>query len=129
MQKQLVHILHLISSYLQKRHQTEEEEEFMSRVPCSNAVGSLMYAIVCTRPDIAHAVSVVSRYMANLRKAHWQTVKWILRYLKGSTSIGLVFGRGINGVIGHVTGFCDSDYVGDLDHRRSLTCLYFHSWR
>ena len=47
----------------------------MSRVPYSNIVGSLMYAMVCTRTDIAHAVSVVSRYMANLGKAHWHTVK------------------------------------------------------
>ena len=76
-------------------------------MPYSNAVGSLIYAIVCTTPDIAHAMSVVSSYMANLGKAHWQAVKWILRYLKGSTDIGLVFGRGTNGVIGHVTGFCD----------------------
>ena len=60
-----------------------EEEEFMSRVPCYNVVESLMYAMVWIRPDIAHVVSVVSSYMANLGKAHWQVVKWFLRYLKG----------------------------------------------
>ena len=48
--------------------QTEEEVEHMFRVPYSSAVGSTMYAMVCTRPDISQAVSVVSRYMANIGK-------------------------------------------------------------
>ena len=115
--------------------QTEEEEEFMSRVPYSNVVGSLMYAMVCTRLNIAHSVSVASHYMANPGKAHWQAVKWILRYLKGSIDIGLVFGRGTNRVIGHVIGFCDSDCASDLNHRRFLHGYIFTlggsaiSWR
>ena len=58
---------------------TDEEREYMSRVPYSNAVGSLMYAMVCTRPDISQAVGVVSRYMHDPGKGHWQAVKWILR--------------------------------------------------
>jgi len=41
-------------------------------------VGSLMYAMVCTRPNIAQAVRVVSRYMSNPRKEHWKAVRWIL---------------------------------------------------
>jgi hypothetical protein len=56
----------------------------MSRVPYSLAVGSLMYAMVCTRPDIAHAVGVVSMYMNNTGKEHWEAVKWILGYLRGT---------------------------------------------
>jgi hypothetical protein len=62
---------------------TQEEIEYMSRVPYSSIVGSLMYAMVCTRPDIAHAVEVVSKYMKNPGKEHWEVVKWILRYLIG----------------------------------------------
>ena len=54
---------------------TEEEREYMSKVPYSNAVGSLMYAMVCTRPDISHAVGTVSRYMHNPGKEHWKAVK------------------------------------------------------
>ena len=57
---------------------SKEEKEYMSHVPYSSAVGSIMYAMVCTRPDISHAISVVSRYMANPSKEHWQAVKWIL---------------------------------------------------
>jgi hypothetical protein len=55
--------------------QTQEEIEYMSRIPYSSAVGSLMYAMVCTRPYIAHAVGVVSRYMKNPSKEHWEVVK------------------------------------------------------
>jgi hypothetical protein len=54
---------------------TQEEIEYMSRVPYSSTVGSLMYAMVCTRPDIAHAVGVVRRYMNNPGKEHWEVVK------------------------------------------------------
>lgn len=63
----------------------------MSRVPYACAVGSLMYAMVCTRLDIAHAVSVVSRYMSKLDKEHWKVVQWILRYLRGTSKYGLMF--------------------------------------
>jgi ATP-binding cassette subfamily B (MDR/TAP) protein 1 len=48
--------------------------EYISRVPYSSAVGSLMYAIVCSRPDLSHAMSLVSRYMANPGKEHWNVV-------------------------------------------------------
>jgi len=50
--------------------QTDEEKCYMSRVPYALAVGSLMYAMVCTRPDIAHAVGVVSRFLSNSAKEH-----------------------------------------------------------
>ena len=71
---------------------THEEIEYMSRVPYSLAVGSLMYAMVCARPDIAHAVGVLSRYMNNLGKEHWEEIKWILRYLRGTVTHALCFG-------------------------------------
>ena len=47
----------------------------MSKVPYASAIGSLMYAMVCTRPDIAHAVGVVSRFMSRLGNQHWEAVK------------------------------------------------------
>ena len=70
---------------------TEEVQEYMSKVPYSNAVGSLMYAKVCTRPDISQAVGTVSRYMHNPGKEHWQAVKWILRYIQKTLDVGLIF--------------------------------------
>eukprot|EP01018_Ginkgo_biloba_P007114 Gb_02705 [translate_table: standard] len=65
---------------------------YMSKVSYSSVVGSLMYAMVCTRMDIAYAVGVVSRFMNNLGKEHWEAVKWILRYLRGTTAQALCFG-------------------------------------
>ena len=56
----------------------------MQRVSYASACGSLMYAMVATRPDIACAVGVVSRFMANPGKAYWNAVKSIMRYLKGT---------------------------------------------
>jgi len=61
--------------------QSSEEEEEMSRVPYASAVGSLMYVMVCTRPDFSYAVNTISRFMSNPRKQYWKAVKWVLRYL------------------------------------------------
>ena len=63
----------------------------ISHVPYSGAVSSFMYAMVCTRPDLSYAVSMVSCYMHNLSKDHWEVIKWILRYVKGPLYICLVF--------------------------------------
>ncbi|KAL6345828.1 hypothetical protein AAG906_017584 [Vitis piasezkii] len=70
-----------------------------------------MYAMVCSQPDIAHSVSVLSKFMANSSREHWNGVKWLLRYVKGSLG-----GAGI-------TGYVDLDYAGDLD-KRKLTKSY-----
>jgi len=55
----------------------EVEKTNMSRVPYASTVGSLMYAMVCTRPNIAHAVGTVSRFLSNPGREHWNAVKWI----------------------------------------------------
>ena len=60
----------------------EAERMEMSRVPYASAVGSLMYAMICTRPDIAQAIGTVSRFMEDLENEHWNIVKMILRYIK-----------------------------------------------
>jgi hypothetical protein len=67
------------------------EEEDMSRVPYASVVGSLMYAMVCTRLDIAHVVRFLSRYMSKPGREHWTTVKRVFRYLRGTTSYGLCY--------------------------------------
>nr|GEY66996.1 zinc finger, CCHC-type [Tanacetum cinerariifolium] len=94
--------------------------ETMSKVPYANAVGSLMYLMVCTRPDIAYAVSVVSRYLANPGKNHWEAVKWILKYLHDTVNVGLVYGTNRGNHV-DVIGFVDSDYAKDPDKSRSIT--------
>ena len=101
--------------------QSVEEEEYMVKVPYSNAIGSIMYAMVCTRPDISQAVSVVSRYMSRPGKTHWQAVKWILIYLQGTSDVCLEFGKNRDTLVGYV----NSDYAADLDKRRSLAGYVF----
>ena len=71
---------------------SDEEIRDMSKVPYASAVGCLMYAMVCTRPDLAQAVSQVSKYMSNPGREHWNACKWILRYLRGTADHGIMFG-------------------------------------
>ena len=66
----------------------------MSNVPYSSATGSLMYAMVCSRPDLAHAVGVVSRFLSNPGREHWNAIKWILIYLHDTSDLKLCFGGG-----------------------------------
>lgn len=112
---------------------TDDQKKQMEGIPYANAVGALMYAMVCTRPDISHAVSMVSRYMHNPGKGHWQAVKWILRYIHGTVDVGLKFQR--DDMSKQLVGYVDSDYAGDLDKRRSTTGYVFTlaggpvSWR
>ncbi|KAH9768967.1 Integrase catalytic domain-containing protein [Citrus sinensis] len=111
---------------------SQEECDYMARVPYTSILGSLMYAIICTRPDISQAVSMVSRYMHNPGKNHWLAVKWILRYLYGTVDVGLLFKKDCGQ---QCVGYCDSDFVGDLDKRRLTTGYVFTlgrgliSWR
>ncbi|GJV97282.1 retrovirus-related pol polyprotein from transposon TNT 1-94 [Tanacetum coccineum] len=94
----------------------------VSKVPYANAVGSLMYLMVCTRPYIAYAASVVSRYMANPGKNHWEAVKWIFKYLRGTANVGLVYGIDRGNHV-NVTGFVDSDYAKDPDKEAKYMAL------
>ena len=66
----------------------------MTKVPYASVVGSLMFVMVCTRPYIGYVVGVVSRYMSNPGREHWPAVKWILQYLKCTSSVCLQFGAG-----------------------------------
>ena len=87
---------------LSSRHSpsTDKEKEDMRRVPYASAVGSFMYAMVCTRPDIAYAVGVVSRFLSNPGRQHWEAIKWIMRYLRGTSKLKLTFGSGKPVLIG-----------------------------
>ena len=78
----------------------------MSTVPYALFIGSLMYAMVCTRPDIAHAVGVLSRYTSHPIIEHWNAIKWILRYLRGTSSKCLHFG----GSTTYLHGYVDSKF-------------------
>jgi hypothetical protein len=99
----------------------------MSHVPYVSAVGSLMYAMVCTRSDIAHAMGVLSMYMSKPGKEHWIAVKRVFRYLRGTASYGLCYeGRPRLDRVVDIQGFVDADWVGDLDRRRSTSEYVFN---
>ncbi|XP_073120377.1 pyruvate kinase, cytosolic isozyme-like [Henckelia pumila] len=80
--------------------------------------------MVCSRPDLAYAISVVSRFMANPRTYHWEALKWILRYLINTTGLGLKFEKQQD-EIDPVVGYVDSYFAGNLDTRKSLTGYVF----
>ncbi|KAL8133698.1 hypothetical protein AgCh_008946 [Apium graveolens] len=86
-------------------------------------VGSLMYATVCTRPDIAHAVEV-SIFMSNLGREHWEAVQWLLRYLKGTSKVALALSFSKKDVI--LEELFDADLGGCLDTRKSLKQFWIH---
>ena len=77
--------------------------------------------MVYTRPDVAHAVSVLSRHMSRLGKQHWEAVKWILRYLRGLTDICLYF----TGASLKLQGYVDTDLASDINSRKSTTGFVF----
>nr|GFB50403.1 retrotransposon protein, putative, Ty1-copia subclass [Tanacetum cinerariifolium] len=71
---------------------SDEEKAYMKKVPYASAVGSIMYAVRCTRPDVAFSQNLVSRYQQNPRKLHWVAVKHILKYPRNTKDMFLVYG-------------------------------------
>ncbi len=92
------------------------------RLQYQSAVGWLMYAMLGTRPDIAFAVSIVSRYASNPDSLHWQAVKRIFRYLKRSLKLQLTFWEPLQ----VLSGYSDADWAGDYDTRRSTSGFVFN---
>ncbi|XP_062085779.1 secreted RxLR effector protein 161-like [Humulus lupulus] len=84
-------------------------------------IGSLIY-LTLTRPDILYAVGVASRYMHHPKKPHLEAVRRMLRYVKDTINYGLVYKKGDEVKI---VGYCDTDYAGDYDTRRSSTGYVF----
>ena len=100
---------------------TPQEEEDMRRVPYASVVGSLMYAMLCTRPDICYAIGIVSRYQSNPGLAHWIAVKHILKYLMRTRNYMLIY----SGVDLNPMGYTDSDFMSDKDNRKSTSGSVF----
>jgi hypothetical protein len=100
----------------------ELERESVKNIPYASAVGSLMYAQVCTRPDIAYAVSVLSRFQSNPGQEHWKAAKKVMRYLKKTEGYMLTFQRS-NHL--EVVGYSDSDFAGCQDDLKSTSGYVF----
>ena len=80
-----------------------------------SAIGSLMYAAVMTRPDLAYALSLLSRYLSNPDSTHVAALQRVFRYVKGTLDLGLCYGPGKD----FFHGFTDADYAGSKDGRQS----------
>ena len=109
-----------------------EDDGLVDRSLYQSAVGSLLYLSTSTRPDIAFAVSNVAKFYANPTQRHWTGVKRILRYLKGTSDLGLHY---TSSDVDDLVGYSDSDWAGDLDDRKSVSGYMFKlcgapiSWR
>ena len=89
---------------------------------CKSIVGSLMY-LTATRPDIMHAVSLISRFIKKPKDADWQAAKRILRYVKGTKRFGILYTAS---ECSDLIGYTDSDWVGSVDDRKSTSSYVFH---
>ena len=98
------------------------ERKSMENIPYANAVGSLMYAQVCTRPDIAFIVGVLGRYLSNPGQAHWVAAKKVMRYLQRTKDYMLVYRKMENL---EVLGYTDSDFAGCSDDLKSTSGYIF----
>ncbi|XP_031782193.1 secreted RxLR effector protein 161-like [Nasonia vitripennis] len=91
-------------------------------VPYQNAVGSLLYLVQATRPDLAYSVGVLSRFNNCYDESHWGMVKRVLRYVQGTKDFKLRYCRDADS---QLIGYCDASYAADSDDPRSTTGYVF----
>jgi hypothetical protein len=114
------------------RPQEDDKEILDPEVPYLSAIGTLMYLANCTRPDIAFSVNLLSRYNSAPTRRHWNGVKHVLRYLRGTTDMRLFYSKGSNS---QLVGYADACFLSDPHKGRSQTGYLFTcgstaiSWR
>ncbi|CAA3009527.1 F-box LRR-repeat 20-like [Olea europaea subsp. europaea] len=110
---------------LSSAHSPKTEEEFreMRNIPYSNAIGSVMFSMITTRPDLAYAISFLSKFMSYPGKPHWAGLKWLLKYIVDTLNLGLVYEKRSEKLT--LKGYVDSDFAGDKDNRKSTTAYFF----
>lgn len=98
----------------------EESEDFNDEsIPYRQAVGSLMYLAVATRPDLAFVVSFCSQFLDKSKKHHWLMIKRVLKYLKGTVAFGILFKHGFK--YGILESYSDADYASEAVTRKSVS--------
>ncbi|XP_073316648.1 secreted RxLR effector protein 161-like [Primulina huaijiensis] len=101
---------------------TDEEMETMSRITYVSAIGSILYGMISTRPDIAYALSVARRYQSNPGPLPWKVVKDILKYLRRTKNLFLVYGSGEL----KLEGYTDSSFQSEVDDSKSTSGFVFN---
>ena len=93
----------------------------MSKIPYASAIRSIMYAMLCTRPDMAYVLNIVSRFQADPGEDHWKAVKNILKYLRRTKDVFLVYG----GSDLKLEAYSDSSFQSDPDDSKSISGYVF----
>ncbi|KAI5446287.1 hypothetical protein KIW84_014214 [Lathyrus oleraceus] len=101
---------------------TKEERDRMNKIPYASAIGSIMYAMLCTQPDVSYALSATSRYQSDPGDAHWVAVKNILKYLRRTKDSFFIY-RGQEELV--VIGYTDASFQTDKDDFRSQSGYVF----
>ncbi|GKB03145.1 hypothetical protein Tco_0831234, partial [Tanacetum coccineum] len=99
---------------------TPREVKHMQNVPYASVVGSIMYAVRCTRPDVAFVQNITSRFQQNPGEPHWTAVKTILKYLRNTKDMFLVYGRNPEAEL-RVDCYCNARFDTDRDEIKSQT--------
>ncbi|KAG8472923.1 hypothetical protein CXB51_035047 [Gossypium anomalum] len=110
-----LHMRHGISLSKEMCPSTPQERERMSKIPYASAIGFIMYAMLCTSPDVSYALSMMSRYQVDPGEGHWTTVKNILKYLKRTKDTFLIYGSEEEL---SVKGYTDASFQTDKDDSR-----------
>ncbi|GKD21939.1 hypothetical protein Tco_1223642, partial [Tanacetum coccineum] len=103
---------------------TPKEVKRMQNVPYASAVGSIMYAVRCTRPDVAFAQNITSRFQQNPGKPHWTAMKTIYKYVRNTKDMFLVYGRNPEAEL-RVDCYCNAGFKTDRDEIKSQTGYIF----
>ncbi|CAM8886142.1 unnamed protein product [Rhodiola kirilowii] len=113
---------------LSKSQSPKSDIEFakMENVPYANAIGSVMYAMISSRPDLSYAISLLSRFMSNPGPENWLALKHVFAYVRSTLNVGLCYKKRQDDL--KLIGYVDADFGGDRDTRKSTNCLIFHSW-
>jgi hypothetical protein len=109
-----------LGTFQSPRNQLEINE--MKSISYSSAVESIMYAQVCTRPDLAFITGLLGRFQSNLGIKHWEAAKKTLCYLQGTMDYMLTYKKTDNL---EVIGYSDFDFVGCADSQKSTSCYVF----
>ena len=102
---------------------TKDEREGMDKIPYSLAIGSIMYAMLCTRLDVSCALSMTSRFQSDPGECHWIAIKNILKYLRRTKDIFLIYGGQEGELV--ISGYTDAGFQSNLDNFRSQSDFVF----
>lgn len=105
---------------LQPKLNLTKSDNIIVEVPYKELIGSLMYLMLCTRPDLCFSVSYFGRFQNCYDISHWKHLKNVIRYLKHTLNIGLSFKKSQNGTL-DLSVFVDADYAFDINDRKSTS--------